>query len=448
MPQRYDYRLVVLSVAIAICAAYAALDLAGILGPRSFWLDRGRRLGHGLGHLVDALHRNAGVNFACSCSVRPADGSSFPFGRRFSSVIALWLVSRPTLRAGPVAAASLAMGAGISAMHYTGMAAMRMTAACRYNPWIVTASIVVAVVVSVVALLLTFRLRNTAREFTRIKIASAVLMGVAVAAMHYTGMAAVSYFPSSRMEQTAHAVEISYLGVGGISAVSLIVLGIAAITSVLDRKLSAQERQLAASHERYRLLFERSPSAVHRSALDGTVLDCNDACARILGYDSGASALAAPARIEFLEPGMREIYIAELSRYRQLTDFEARLRRSDGRPTWILENANLVEDSATGTLIVEGTFMDISDRKEMELELTKTKELAEAASAAKSEFLAAMSHEIRTPMNGVIGMADLLLETHLNSEQREFGLTCAIPRTPCFPSSTTSWTSLKSKPAK
>jgi signal transduction histidine kinase len=106
-----------------------------------------------------------------------------------------------------------------------------------------------------------------------------------------------------------------------------------------------------------------------------------------------------------------------------VTDFEARLPRPDGRPVWILENANLIDDPATGTPIVEGTFLDISDRKRMELELTKTKELAEAASAAKSEFFAAMSHEIRIPMNGVIGMADLLLETELNGEQKEFAQT-------------------------
>jgi len=427
LPQHYDPRLVLLSVAIATFASYSALDLAGRTAAswgraRLAWISGGAAA-MGLGiwsmHYVGMLALSLPIRVLYDL---PTVLLSL-LAAILSSALALWLVSRDTLRVFPVAAASLLMGAGISSMHFIGMAAMRLRATCHYDPWIVAASIVISVAVSVVALLLTFRLRGSSREFSGAKIGSAVLMGLAIAAMHYTGMASVTYFPSVGMGDISRAADVSSLGGIAISIVTAVVLGVAAITSVLDRKLSAQALQLAASQERYRLLFERSRSAVHRSTLDGTILDCNDACARILGYDSRAALLAAAARIEFLDPGTRDIYISELSRNRQLTDFEARLPRADGRPSWILENANLVDDSDTGTSVVEGTFLDISDRKVMELELTKTKELAEAASAAKSEFLAAMSHEIRTPMNGVIGMADLILETNLNSEQREFAVT-------------------------
>ena len=168
--------------------------------------------------------------------------------------------------------------------------------------------------------------------------------------------------------------------------------------------------QLTASEERYRLLFARSLAAVYRSTLDGLVLDCNDACAKILGHES-SRALLGLTRASSIRSGPLAGIRPELCRYRQLTNFEACLRRRDDRPVWILANANLVEDSGTHGPVVEVTFLDISDRKEMELELTATKELAEAANAAKSEFLAAMSHEIRTPMNGILGMAGLLLDT-------------------------------------
>jgi two-component system, sensor histidine kinase and response regulator len=427
LSQRYDPRLVVLSVAIAMCAAYAALDLPGRTSAsqgraRIVWLISGASA-MGLGiwsmHYIGMLALTLPVPVFYDL---PTVFLSL-LAAVFSSAVALKIVSRKELRVIPVIGASLVMGAGICAMHYTGMAAMRLPAMCHYNPWIVAASAVIAVVVSVVALLLTFHFRKTVREFNIGKIASAAVMGVAVAAMHYTGMASVSFSPSPEIGDISHAVEVSSLGITGIAIVTLVVLGFVFITSLLDRRFTAQSLQLSASEERYRLLFARSLAAVCRSDPEGVVLDCNDACANILGYESSRELLALDAKMEYYDPARWQEYVAQLCRDQQLTNFEACLRRRDGRPVWVLANANFVEDPDIHASVIEATFLNISDRKEMELELTKTKESAEAANAAKSEFLAAMSHEIRTPMNGILGMAGLLLDTTLTSEQREFALT-------------------------
>jgi two-component system, sensor histidine kinase and response regulator len=423
----YSPSLVLLSIAIAILASYAALDLAGRTSSsegraRYIWIGTGA-FAMGLG--IWSMHYVGMLAFTLPVRVLydlPTVLLSL-LAAILASAVALLFVSRSALRPGPVLASSLAMGAGISAMHYIGMAAMRLPAICVYDLRTVAASIVIAVVVSVVALMLTFRLRTVDSELSAPKIAGAVVMGFAIASMHYTGMAAVSFFPSPLIDDISHSIEVTSLGAFGIAIVAGVVLAVVTITSVLDRKFSAQAAQLALSHERYRLVFERSMSPLHRSTLDGLILDCNDACARALGYDSRSDALAARARIEFIESADEENYSECLSTFRQLTDFEARLRRRDSRPIWVLQNANLVDDSASGTRIIEGSFIDISNRKEIERELQRTKQHAESASAAKSEFLAAMSHEIRTPMNGIIGMADLLLDTTLHSEQREFALT-------------------------
>ncbi|HEU4415823.1 MAG TPA: PAS domain S-box protein [Candidatus Angelobacter sp.] len=195
-------------------------------------------------------------------------------------------------------------------------------------------------------------------------------------------------------------------------------VAVAAILRDISRRKRA-ETELNQSEQRYRLLFERNMAGVFRSSQNGNFLDCNDAGAKILGYESGADLIGRPATDVFFAPEEKEVVDQEMMRKGMVPNQELRMRRKDGSAVWVMSNTSIMEGGPGGP-VVEGTFIDISARKQAEEQLRLAKEAAEAANRAKSEFLANMSHEIRTPMNGVIGMTELALDTDLSPVQRDY----------------------------
>ena len=189
------------------------------------------------------------------------------------------------------------------------------------------------------------------------------------------------------------------------------------LLSDITEQTRAQEALLQ-SERKYRLLFERNMAGVFRCAQAGPFLDCNDAAARILGYGSRQELIGQSSSDIFLDVADREASDTKMGEQGSVFNQELALRRKDGTEVWVMANTSLIQ-GASGPE-VEGTFVDITVRKQAEEQMRVAKEAAEAASRAKSEFLANMSHEIRTPMNGVIGMTGLALDTDLNAEQREY----------------------------
>ena len=325
----YDYRLVGLSVVIAICASYAALDLAGRVTAargraRAIWLVGGA-VAMGLG--IWSMHYIGMLAFHLPLAVEydwPTVLVSL-LAAIFASAIALYVVSRKNMRFGTPSREALFMGSGIAAMHYIGMEAMRMSAMCHYSIPLVTVSVVLAIVISFVGLWLVFLSREQTSAVGWRKIASALVMGAAIPVMHYTGMAAarfrsLGYGPGflARREHFRRWAR------PGITMVTLIVLALAIITSIVDRQYSAQASQLASTEQRYRLLFERSLAGVYRITLDGRILDCNDACARILGYASREELLqhVVPAA-SYSSPDDLAEFISRLRSEKSLTNFRA-----------------------------------------------------------------------------------------------------------------------------
>ena len=243
----YDYGLVGLSVFLAMLASYAALDLAGRInaargGLRSVWLGGGA-FAMGLGiwsmHYIGMLAHSLPVPVLYDW---PTVLVSL-VAAIFASVVALWVASGPEMGRWRVGLGGLFMGFGIAAMHYIGMEAMRLRAMCHYSAGLVTSSVILAVVISWVALGLTFRLRYESPKPWQ-KQASAILMGAAIPVLLYTGMAAVTFVAMPAIGNLDHAVEISSLGIVVITSISTIILGLAILTSLVDRKFSTQAVEL------------------------------------------------------------------------------------------------------------------------------------------------------------------------------------------------------------
>src|SRR6202030_98354 len=244
----YNYALVALSVLIAMFASYAALDLAGRVTAAGGWTRAVWLLGGAgaMGTGIWSMHYIGMLAFILPIPVAyhwPTVLLSL-LAAILASVVALGVVSRQKMGALRALAGSILMGAGISSMHYIGMAAMRLPAICQFNSFLVVLSVVFAALISLAALWITFHFRDEKTGMRREKLAGAVVMGAAIPVMHYTGMAAASFTPSGMAVDLSHAVSISALGTAGIAAVTFVVLGLALLTSWMDRRFALQTLDL------------------------------------------------------------------------------------------------------------------------------------------------------------------------------------------------------------
>jgi diguanylate cyclase (GGDEF)-like protein/PAS domain S-box-containing protein len=234
----YDYRLVILSVVIATFASYAALDLAGRVtvargSARFEWLAGGASA---MGFGIWSMHYIGMLAFRLPIPVRydwPTVLLSL-LAAIFASAAALHFASGQEMSLWHTAVGSVVMGGGIGAMHYIGMHAMRIGAMCHFNPLVVILSVVLAVLISFVALRLVFLARDHGETKRLRRIASVIVMGAAIPVMHYTGMAAASFTVSNVAADLSHAVDVSNLGMIGIATVTIIVLGIATLTAAYN----------------------------------------------------------------------------------------------------------------------------------------------------------------------------------------------------------------------
>jgi two-component system sensor histidine kinase/response regulator len=187
-----------------------------------------------------------------------------------------------------------------------------------------------------------------------------------------------------------------------------------------ERKLA--EERIRVSEERYRAILEQIEDGYFEIDLRGRYQLVNDAYCRMLRCP--ASDIVGKSYKEIVPPlqvpMLYEVFHKVYETGEPVRSLEYETGRPDGSPIYVENSITLRKNRQGQPIGYHVIVRDITERKRTEQELEATKDAAEAANRAKSTFLATMSHEIRTPMNGILGMTELILDTELTTEQREY----------------------------
>ena len=402
----HDPALVALSVAVAVFASYTSLDLASRVNVaggrgRAVWLiGAAVALGGGIWsmHFIAMLAFSLGMPIAYDEGMTIASLiAAVAVAGIGLSVVNCWPKPRSALLA-----AGAFTGVGVAVMHYTGMMAMQMNAAIAYDPALVAASVAIAVVAAIVALWLAF---NIKRLWSRL--VAALVMGAAIAAMHYTGMAATIFTPIAGAAQAPLVATSPYVLAAAVAAATIVIMALGIVAALVDRYLAFH----AAEH---RSLISNVPGAVYRCRGDWTAIFMSDAIKEMTGYEPADFVTHRSVQFaDLIHPEDREhTWTAAEKAIAERRSYAIEYRAIDrhGVQRWFLDKAMPLFDADGHVTFIDGVIFDVTDRKQAELALQDTNaKLREAMDklarqerfAMMGQIAATVSHELRNPLGAI-----------------------------------------------
>jgi PAS domain S-box-containing protein len=282
MTGSYDISLVILSVLIAIISSYIALGLAAHLSSRqsensALWTT-GCAIAMGGG--IWSMHFIGMLAYSMPIPVQyhvDLTIYSLLIAILVSGMALNFIARSEQIKSSRFIIAGLIMGTGIASMHYLGMEAMDMPAEIHYDSLLFSISIAIAILASTAALYIAFYLRETSPGTKlRLKLGAAIVMGFAIAGMHYTGMAAASFIPTGIEPQDfMKDIDATSLAIG-IAIIVTLIQGFSFIAVLMDRQIKIERI--------YRIISDNIMDGVITISSKGLIEEFNPAAQKIFGY--------------------------------------------------------------------------------------------------------------------------------------------------------------------
>lgn len=188
-------------------------------------------------------------------------------------------------------------------------------------------------------------------------------------------------------------------------------------------KRKKAEQALVESERKYRYLFENAHEGIFQTTLDGRYLMANPALASMYGFDSAEALMKSRNDIgqqAYVNPEDRQRFLDLMEEQGYVQGFEYEVVRKDGTKIWFYEDAHAVYDSDGKIAFFEGFVADITERKKAEAELQQRNEDLQKVNEELDRFLYSVSHDLRAPISSVVGLLDIIQNTHAEEERDRY----------------------------
>ena len=410
----YDPALVMLSLVVASIASYSAFTLTKKINIETHniplnWLILGA-VTQGMG--IWAMHFIGMLAFQLPITITVNYDPWITVISIIPAILASFVVFLTSRNQSNILVNSIYMGLGIGTMHYIGMSGLIMNAIMLYDPVIFIISIFIAILLVYIALRLKLwaeKNSNSLDLFDNHFIIASTVMGLAIAATHYSAMFATFYFPGNNIPINDMTISPETLAWSIGTATTVIILSLLTATRISHRFETLKINQQ--NDARLNSIIDNTSEGIISIDENGLIEIFNHGAEKIFGYQQNemigknTSILLTPEEKSHHDTYIRQSNLHAPRILNKNRDLQG--QKKDGAIFPVEINLSPINYHNNNGFVA--IIRDITERKRIEKELILAKEQAESSSKAKMKFISHMSHELRTPLNSILGFSQIMM---------------------------------------